>query len=164
MDGRSGHDAAWALLRALYREVTGEEELPPIVYGPRGKPDFASSPWHFSLTHTPRRAWAALSKAPIGIDAEERDRSVSPRLADKILSPAEREAYDAAPDKNLALLCFWVLKEASAKQTGEGLRGYPNQTAFTLDDPRLTVTENAVVAAVEESRHGPGASALGAAV
>lgn len=147
LNGRTGHEAAWALLGALYREVTGEEALPPIAYGKRGKPDFADSPWHFSLSHTPRRAWAALSQAPVGIDAEERDRAVPLRLADRILSPAERAQYDAAPDKPLALLCFWVLKEASAKQTGEGLQGFPNKTNFRLTDPHLTVTEDTVLAA-----------------
>lgn len=146
LEGRSGHDVAWRLLGELYREATGEDALPEITYGPRGKPDFSGSPWHFSLSHTSRRAYAALSEAPIGIDAEERDRRVPPCLAEKILSPMELVQYAAAPDKNLALLCFWVLKEASAKRTGEGLRGYPNQTAFSLNDPHLILTPTTVLA------------------
>lgn len=149
LEGRSGHDAAWWLLERLYREVTGEEKMPEIVFGPRGKPDFACGPWHFSLSHTRRQAFAALARGPVGIDAEERDRAVSLRLAERILSPGERAEYNAAHDKNLALLCFWVLKEASAKCGGEGLRGFPNQTAFSLADPRLIVTETSVIAVFE---------------
>jgi len=146
LDGRTGHDAAWQLLEELYREVTGERVLPPIVYGPRGKPDFASGPWHFSLTHTSRNAFAALSLRQIGIDAEERDRPIPTTLSGRILSPIEKKQYDAAPDKRLALLSFWVLKEASAKRTGQGLTLWPNQTAFTLDDPHLIQTPTTVLA------------------
>ena len=40
----------------------------------------------------------ALSDRPVGIDAEELDRDIDPRLADKILSPTERLRYEAQPD------------------------------------------------------------------
>ena len=69
-------------------------------------------------------------------------------LADKILSPAERAEYDAAADKRRALLTFWVLKEAAAKCTGEGLRGYPNHTSFSLSDPRVTEQSGCLVAVI----------------
>ena len=71
-------------------------------------------------------------------------------LAEKILSSTEREEYEQASDRNLALLKFWVLKEAQAKCTGEGLKGYPNHTNFTLDDPRVSVTDGCLVAILEE--------------
>ena len=72
------------------------------------------------------------------------------KLAERILSPSEKEQYDAAENKSKALLTFWVLKEAQAKLTGEGLRIYPNHTNFTLDDPRVTETEGCLVAVMEE--------------
>ena len=65
-----------------------------------------------------------------------------------ILSPAEKARFEAAPDKRLALLTFWVLKEAAAKYTGEGLRGYPNHTDFSLDDPRVTQTHGCLLAVI----------------
>ena len=145
LNGSTGHEAGRELLAGLYRQVTGEE-LPPIAIAPRGKPYFLGSPWHFSISHTKGHAFCALADCPVGIDAEELSRVVNPNLAHKILSPAERAEYDAAEDKNRALLTFWVLKEAAAKLTGEGLRGYPNHTAFSLSDPRVTERDGCLVA------------------
>ena len=136
--GRTGHEAGRALLAALYREETGHE-LPPIPGSDR----------HFSISHTPRHAFCALSRREIGIDAEELDRNVNLALAEKILSPNEKAQFDAAPDKRRALLTFWVLKEARVKRTGEGLRGYPNKTDFSLDDPRVTEMDGCLVAVIE---------------
>ena len=61
----------------------------------------------------------------------------------------EREQFEAAPDQRKALLTFWVLKEAAAKFSGEGLRGYPNHTSFSLDDPRVTEIDGCIVAVLE---------------
>lgn len=148
LDGRTGHEAGRALLAALYREETGHE-LPPIAVKAGGKPYFPGSDWHFSISHTPRRAFCALSRREIGIDAEELDRNVNLALAEKILSPGERVQFDAAPDKRRALLTFWVLKEAQVKRTGDGLRGYPNGTDFSLNDPRVTEMDGCLVAVIE---------------
>lgn len=148
LDGRTGHEAGRALLAALYREETGHE-LPPIAVKAGGKPYFPGSDWHFSISHTPRRAFCALSRREIGIDAEELDRNVKLALAEKILSPGERVQFDAAPDKRRALLTFWVLKEAQVKRTGDGLRGYPNGTDFSLNDPRVTEMDGCLVAVIE---------------
>ena len=149
LEGRTGHDAAWALLARLYRVVTGDK-LPDVVRTARGKPCFVDSPWHFSITHTRRHAFCVLSDRPIGIDAEEADREINLRLADRILSPSERVRFDAAEDKRRALLRFWVLKEAAAKCSGEGLRGYPNHTDFSPDDPRVTEHAGCLVAVVTD--------------
>ena len=146
--GRTGHEAGRALLAALYQEETGHE-LPSIAVKAGGKPYFPGSDWHFSISHTPRHAFCALSHREIGIDAEELDRNVNLALAEKILSPGERVQFDAAPDKRRALLTFWVLKEAQVKRTGDGLRGYPNGTDFSLDDPRVTEMDGCLVAVIE---------------
>ena len=149
LNGRSGHEAGRELLRQLYREETGQD-LPPILTADRGKPYFQDDPLHFSTSHTPKRAFCVLSAHNVGIDAEELDRSINLKLAEKILSPMEWQQYEAAADKHRAFLTFWVLKEAQAKLTGEGLRIYPNHTNFTLDDPRVTETEGCLVAVMEE--------------
>ena len=150
LSGRTGHEAGRQLLSDLYRQQTGQD-LPEIAVTDRGKPYFPGASWHFSITHTRRHAFCALSQSPIGIDAEELDRKVSLRLAEKILSPGEKRQFDAAPDKQRALLTFWVLKEAQAKCTGEGLRGYPNQTDFSLTDPRVTEQNGCLLAVIEEN-------------
>lgn len=148
LDGRTGHEAGRALLAELYRRETGEA-LPPIGITPRGKPFFADSPWHFSISHTRKHAFCVLDRENIAIDAEELDRPVNPHLAERILSPREKAQLDAAADKTRALLTFWVLKEAQVKRTGEGLRGYPNKTDFSLDDPRVTEMDGCLVAVIE---------------
>ena len=86
----------------------------------------------------------------MGLDAEEADRKINLKLAEKILSPWEKQQFDAAENPEKALLTFWVLKEAEAKRTGEGLRGYPNHTNFSLDDPRVTELDGCLVAVMEE--------------
>ena len=145
LNGRGGHEAGRALLEALYREATGLP-LPPIVIGEWGKPYFVDSGWHFSISHTKNHAFCALARENVAIDAEELDRPINQKLAEKILSPGEKVQYDAAPDKARALLTFWVLKEAAAKLSGRGLRGYPNNTDFSLDDPRVREMDGCLVA------------------
>ena len=92
-----------------------------------------------------------LSKENVGIDAEEADRDINLRLADKILSPQEKARFQSVPDQRRALLKLWVLKEAAAKLTGDGLRGYPNQTDFSPDDPRIHEIDGCLVAILTES-------------
>ena len=147
--GRTGHDAGRQLLRELYRAATGED-LPEIRITDRGKPFFAESGWHFSISHTPKHAFCVLSENNVAIDAEEKHRKINLKLADKILSPSEKQQFDAAENKEKALLTFWVLKEAAAKLSGEGLRGYPNHTNFSLEDSRVTDLDGCIVVVMEE--------------
>ena len=147
--GRTGHEAGRQLLRELYRAETGEN-LPEISATDRGKPYFPGSPWHFSISHTKKHAFCVLAKHNVAIDAEELDRKIHGKLAEKILSPMEKRQFAAAENKEKALLTFWVLKEAAAKLTGEGLRGYPNHTSFSLEDPRVTELDGCILAVMEE--------------
>ena len=147
--GRTGHEAGRQLLRELYRAETGEN-LPEISVTDRGKPYFPGSPWHFSISHTPKHAFCVLSKNNVALDAEEADRKINLGLAEKILSPGEKAQFDAAENQEKALLTFWVLKEATVKLSGDGLRGYPNHTNFSLDDPRVTEMNGCILAVLEE--------------
>ena len=147
LDGRTGHETGRLLLARMYREYAGEP-MPSIRVTDRGKPYFSHSPWHFSISHTKSRAFCALSTVPVGLDAEELSRKVRPELAARILSPGEFARYAAAPDPNLALLTFWVLKEAAGKLSGKGLNGWPNHTNFRLDDPRIQYRDGCILAIV----------------
>lgn len=148
----NGHTAGRALLRQLYEAHAGGE-MPGIAIAPGGKPYFTAGNWHFSISHTKQHAFCALSDRPIGIDAEEVDRSINLRLAYKILSPWEKAQFDAAADRRQALLRFWVLKEAAAKLTGLGLQGYPNHTSFDLGDSRIRIISGCYVAILQEEDH-----------
>lgn len=149
LEVESGHEAGRRLLARLFRQETGRE-LPPIRVTERGKPFFEGEKLHFSISHTKRHVFCALYDRPVGLDAEEADRQIDLRLADKILSPGERARFDAAADKRLALLSLWVLKEADAKRSGEGLRGYPNRTDFSPEDDRIMKMDGCLVAVLTE--------------
>ena len=148
----TGHEAGRKLLNKMYLRYVGGT-MPQIHVAERGKPYFADSPWQFSISHSKRHVFCALSLHPIGIDAEELDRQIKPALAEKILSPLERQQYENAQDKQRALLTFWVLKEAQAKLTGEGIKFHPNHTDFLLSDPRVRELHGCLVAVIEEEDH-----------
>lgn len=152
LDGRTGHDAGRALLRQLWQTHVGTP-MPEISVAPGGKPRFCDGDWHFSISHTPRNAFCVLSDRPVGLDAEEADRSIDLRLAKKILSAGEFECFSRAEDPRTALLSFWVLKEAEAKLTGLGLRGYPDRTDFRLPDSRIFQIGSCLVAILQEDDH-----------
>ena len=147
LNGRSGHEAGRALLARLYRQHLGGE-TPEILREEGGKPYFSEGNVHFSITHTKGHAFCVLADRPVGIDAEELTRPVKDSLAQRVLSPGEYAQYRAAPDKTRAFLTFWVLKEAAAKATGEGIRGFPNKTDFSLDDPRVQEIDGCLVAVI----------------
>ena len=144
LEGQDGHTAGRELLESLYGGP-----LPEIAYTKLGKPYFVGSDLHFSISHTPRHAFCVVSDKPVGIDAEEEDRQIRLDLAEKLLSPTEMEQFSKADDPRLALLRFWVLKEASGKCTGQGLQPWPNHTGFSLDDPRIQQIDGCLVAVIE---------------
>ena len=151
LGGESGHKVGRALLRQLYDAHVGGE-MPEISTTALGKPYFAESSWHFSISHTPNHAFCVLSNAPIGVDAEEISRQVRPELAEKILSEGELSQYRAAADANRALLTFWVLKEAAGKCSGRGVGFHPRHTNFTLTDSRVSEYNGCMVAIISQEK------------
>ena len=144
--GKDGHTAGLALLEKLYGAP-----LPEIRRTALGKPYFVDSPLHFSISHTKSHVFCVLSDRPVGIDAEELDREMNLSLAHKLLSPAEYAQFQQAEDPRLALLKFWVLKEAAGKCTGKGMQLWPNDTNFSLSDPRIQIIDGCLVAVIEEN-------------
>ena len=149
LEGKNGHEAGRVLLARLYQEHFGTN-LPEIAVTNQGKPYFTDGSAHFSISHTKDHVFCCLSDKNIGIDAEEMTRAVSPRLADKILSPVEKVRYLACEDKNEALLRLWVLKEAYAKLTGKGLGDYLYETDFDPNDPAVQTIDGCFVAILQE--------------
>lgn len=139
------HEDAWELLKQLYMEQTGRQ-LPPVETGQFGRPYFRDNHCYFSISHTQRHAFCVIADEPIGIDAEEADRPVNLRVANRILSPEEMAQFAEAADKPRALLTFWVLKEAFLKLRGTGLQGFPNWTQFRLEDSRVQEIDGCLVA------------------
>ena len=147
LKGLSGHEGGRKLLRELWQAHVGGE-MPEIAIAPGGKPYFVESPWHFSISHTKGHGFCALSDRPIGIDAEEKDRKIDLKIAPKILSSGELAQFQTAQDPRDTLLRFWVLKEAAAKHTGEGMKWHPTHTDFTLPDGRIRELDGCLVAVI----------------
>lgn len=145
LNGGPGHDYALDLLEKLYRIETGRA-MPPILTTSRGKPYFADGEYHFSISHTRRHAFCVLARQNVGIDAEELDRPLHPPVIRRVLSESELRQYAASPDPRRTFLTFWVLKEAAAKLSGQGLQGFPNQTSFCASDPRVREWDGCLVA------------------
>ncbi len=147
LDGRSGHEVGRQLLARLYEAHVGGP-LPQIATESMGKPYFVDASWHFSISHTKRHAFCVLSDVPVGLDAEELDREVNLSIAPKILSDRELAQFSIAENPRLALLTFWVLKEAQAKLTGQGMKWHPVHTNFDLQDPRVQTIDGCLVAVI----------------
>lgn len=145
LEGISGHKAGRKLLDMLYREETGQP-MPEIRRAEQGKPYFPGSDLHFSISHTRRHAVCVLAHSSVGVDAEELDRPLRLKVADRMLSASELQQMKAAEDPRRAFLSFWVLKEALVKLTGEGLAGFPNWTEFTLPDARIREYDGCLIA------------------
>ena len=145
LNGKSGHEVGRLLLCSLYGGT-----LPEIHHTEQGKPYFLDSDLHFSISHTKNHAFCCISTKNIGIDAEECDREINLRLAEKFLSSTEKQHFVAAPDKRECLLRLWVLKEAYGKLLGKGIGNYLAATDFSPDDPRIQVIDGCFVAILEE--------------
>ena len=145
LDGKNGHDVGRLLLRGLCGGA-----LPEICRTEQGKPYFADGCLHFSVSHTKNHAFCCLSKRNVGIDAEECDRDIDLRLAEKYLSPTEKQHFAAATDKRECLLRLWVLKEAYGKLLGKGIGNYLAETEFSPDDSGIQIIDGCFVAVMED--------------
>lgn len=87
-----------------------------------GKPRLPGSGLDFSLSHSGDRVVLVLAEgAEVGVDVEqESDRDID-RLAEMVLTPAEREALLAMDDRRRGFHAYWSRKEALLKATGHGL-------------------------------------------
>ena len=145
LEGRSGHEVGRQLLRSLCGGA-----LPEIRYTKQGKPYFPDSDLHFSISHTKNHAFCCVSSQNIGMDAEECDRKIDLRLAEKFLSPTEKRHFYAAADQRECLLRLWVLKEAYGKLLGKGIGNYLAATDFSPNDPRIRIIDGCFVAVIED--------------
>lgn len=147
LEGEPQHEAGLRLLRLLYRAETGED-IPEIARTATGKPYFVDAPWHFSVSHTNNHAFCVLGTKRLGVDAEEQGRIVSEKMAQRFLSPQERERL--GEDRQDALLRLWVLKEALAKCCGRGIGNWLKTTDLDPFDERLMIIDGCYVAVMEE--------------
>ncbi|WP_243716176.1 4'-phosphopantetheinyl transferase family protein [Actinomadura darangshiensis] len=117
------------LTRTVLSEATGRppRELRfttdcPHCGGTHGKPRLPGGDLDFSLSHSADRVVLVLVEgAEVGVDVEqESDRDID-RLAEMVLTAAEREDLAAMADRKRGFHAYWSRKEALLKATGHGL-------------------------------------------
>ena len=114
---RASSLATWSLLAEGLRRL-GLEALPEVRFEPGGKPCFADSPLHFSLSHSGKLAAVLISEEPCGVDVEQLRPEVAVRLHERCLSDAERA-------RSCDFFELWTKKECIAKLDGRGLPSHP---------------------------------------
>ena len=121
----------WNLLAEMLADCG--QSLPRVDFLESGKPVFADSPLHFSLSHSGRLVAALLSDAPCGVDIQIMDKPISDALFRRVLNECERSA-------DADFFDVWTLKECLGKLTGEGLGvleektvNYANYNRFLTD-------------------------------
>lgn len=104
----------------LLTRILGENGVAPtLVYGANGKPYLADKPGtFFSITHSDKWVFLAVSDGEIGIDAQA-SRKVCPRLAARSTTPEELAWVKEDTEPHFTRL--WTMKEAYLKYTGTGL-------------------------------------------
>lgn len=120
---RSSQDKLLSLTAGLLvsHEVSRRTGIPRekirYTHGTFGKPYLEGNALQFSLSHTAGAVCAAFSGEEVGVDIERRDRRVSSRISERILSAAEKPLVTSTED----LLQLWVQKEAFLKRLGTGI-------------------------------------------
>ena len=103
------------------REVWGLSPLPEIARREGGKPFFPDrEELHFNLSHSGDLALCGLDRAPVGVDIQI-VKAWRPGLPRRVCSTAELAWLDAQPRLWPAFTLLWTLKEARAKESGQGL-------------------------------------------
>lgn len=98
-------------------------------HGSFGKPYLIGAELQFSVSHTSGAVCAAFSDGgEIGVDIERKDRRVSQRLFDRVLSDSEKPLAKSGED----FVRLWVQKEAFLKRLGTGIAGSMQGADTTL--------------------------------
>lgn len=91
-----------------------------------GRPFVPGREVYVSIAHSGDWVCAAAARQPLGLDAEV-VRRVSPRLVEKVCSPAEQAWISAGQDPSKRFLKLWTMKEAYGKFTGKGVFRVPRR-------------------------------------
>lgn len=108
---------AWRLLAIALKE-SGINKLPQVRFKETGKPFFANSPLHFSLSHSGSLAAVLLSDSPCAVDIEIIKQAVQDKLADRCMNEREKTS-------GCVFFECWTKKECLGKLNGKGLTARP---------------------------------------
>ena len=124
LDSQKQSLLAWVLLGLALKDEYNLDLLNlEIKYHENGKPFFANSDIHFSISHSNNLVGIAISKQAIGLDLEFFDSNKNYlKLSQRILSNEESLQLLKESQKESYILTNWVIKEAYLKMTGEGIK------------------------------------------
>ena len=111
-----GRQCEWLAVRALLQNTPYKGF--GIEYHDNGKPYFANSSKHISISHTQEYVALAVSESPIGIDIESTNRNAL-SVAKAFLQPHEVESLAGCGNTAHEALCLWSAKEAAFKLASE---------------------------------------------
>lgn len=119
------HEAGQRLLIAALEKEFGLQVKPEdICREPSGKPYIGRYPYiQFSISHTAGWIVCAVSRHPIGVDAEQ-IRHPFPKAILRKMTEGERQYIESAENPDEAFMRVWTMKEACIKMTGEGLAAF----------------------------------------
>lgn len=119
--GLTSRQQARELLALAAAEHWGLSPLPEIAQQEKGKPYFpGQETFQFNLSHSGNLALCALDSSPVGVDIQI-VREWRPGLPRRVCSSEELAWLEKQPELWPAFTLLWALKEARAKESGQGL-------------------------------------------
>ena len=120
--GLTSRTRAYDLLALAVNEHWGLSPLPELARMEGGKPYFPGHEGrHFNLSHSGDLALCALDGAPVGVDIQV-VKEWRPALPARVCSRPELDWLEGQTELWPSFALLWALKEARAKESGQGLR------------------------------------------
>lgn len=117
------------LRQELARRLNIAPQLIRLEYSRHGKPNLPGHPLHFNLSHSADLLSIAFHQAPVGIDVQElRPRTVSDRLAERIMYPEQLRMWKQRGRSPEEFFTCWCIAEALVKHAASTIwqaKDYP---------------------------------------
>lgn len=117
------------LRQELARRLNTPPQLIRFEYSQHGKPGLPGHALHFNLSHSADLLCLAFHQAPVGIDVQElRPRTVSDRLAERIMCPEQLKRWKQRGRSPEEFFTCWCVAEALVKQAASTIwqaKDYP---------------------------------------
>lgn len=120
---------AYLLLKYAVRKIWNMEDIPEIVTGKYGKPEFAEyKEYFFNYSHCSAGVCCALSSSETGADIQNTEKYTGMEYV-MSLNEQNQILNSANPEREFTRL--WAIKESYYKMLGVGLCGKMRETDFS---------------------------------
>lgn len=121
---------AYMLLQYCITREYPEHGVDEFSYEKYGKPYIEGAKYHFNYTHTKSAVACAVSRSPIGIDAQDVVADYK-KIMRKACSESEIQWLELSRNPKKDFITLWALKEAYVKQKGTGIWDSIHQLDFS---------------------------------